>query len=138
MSIHTTGLGAPVVGLEVGGASQGANRMTRESNGGAEFQKRAVFTFQPANHVSSWIDKLNILKLELSPFPVIAANEGLQGSPTKNVITNPGGDYYWEGGQPNQNYVELKINNHYGAGVKSQVTSTIFIQKCLLRYPPPC
>ena len=39
-----------------------------------------------------------------------------------NVITNPGGDYYWEGGQPNQNYVELKIN-HYGVGVKSQVTS---------------
>lgn len=55
-----------------------------------------------------------------------------------NVITNPGGDYYWELGQPNQNYVELEINNHYGAGVKSQVTPTIFIQKCLLRYPPPC
>ena len=63
---------------------------------------------------------LDILKLGLSPFPVIVANEGFQGSPTRNVIflavTITGGDYYWEGGQPNQNYVELIINNHYGVG----------------------
>ena len=37
---------------------------------------------------------------KLSVLPVTVANEVLSGSTTKNTYNNPGGDCYWEGGQP--------------------------------------
>ena len=43
----------------------------------------------------------------LSPFSVMVANEDFcSGSATKNVITT-GGDYYWEGGQPNVYHIYI-------------------------------
>ncbi len=146
MSIHTTGLGAPVVGLEVGGASQRANRMARKSKGGAEFLKRWVFTFQPVNHASSWIDKRKLswyTKTWVVPFPSNSGKWRFPGFPYKKCNI-PGGDYYWRWLLLGRGTTKPKLRRTYnqqplwGWVKKSHVTSTIFIQKCLLRYPPRC
>ena len=35
-----------------------------------------------------------------NPLPVIVANEGLGWDSLLKMVHNPGGDSYWEGGQP--------------------------------------
>ena len=44
----------------------------------------------------------------LSPFPVIVSNEGLQGSPTKNLSIHP----WWEKGQPKIYLVKTYRENY--------------------------
>ena len=45
----------------------------------------------------------------LSPLPVIVANEGLGWDSLLKMVHNPGGDSYWEGGQPNVFFSSEKI-----------------------------
>lgn len=44
----------------------------------------------------------------LSPFPVIVSNEGLQGSPTENLLIHP----WWERGQPKIYLVKTYRENY--------------------------